>query len=71
LPIDTAIALSGLSRPIIYCAAARGDVTLYRGDHGVVILDYRDLRPLLHSLPQWTPPRRRTRKPQPQITQET
>jgi hypothetical protein len=70
IPLDTAIALSGLSKPIIYCAAARGDVTLYRGDGGVVILDYRDLRPLLHSLPPWTPPKRRIRKPAPNNSED-
>jgi hypothetical protein len=63
IPLDTAVALSGLSKPIIYCAPARGDVTLFRGDGGVVILNYRDLRQLLHSLPPWTPPKRRARKP--------
>jgi hypothetical protein len=66
--MDVAVALTGLSKPTIYCAAAEGVIKIYRDagyrdDPRHLVVDYRDLLKVVHDLPRWTPPKKRTRKP--------
>jgi hypothetical protein len=55
VPLDLAVALTGVSRPALLCAGACGVVPLYRDDKNVIILEYADLPTVLRWLPRWQP----------------
>jgi hypothetical protein len=62
VPLDLAVALTGLSRSAILCAGACGVVPLYQDDKHVIILEYADLPKVLHWLPRWQPTKRHARE---------